>query len=208
MNPPENKTIGANEIDASCRVPLLALFGGAALWLVLGLAARPRRRDDVSQTGPVCGLSVSDVWPRTGGGERSAALRLRHARRAGCDALDFRALEPGTVGAAVGSHRRREPLASWRFYWHNGDSTRRKHRPSVAGISARGGGFTVRRIHAGCGKRGGDDGFPAESRDVSVALVFVHRAAVVCVELRNGEFIFNFRPSAARRGAGGDRLVV
>jgi cytochrome c oxidase cbb3-type subunit 1 len=27
----------ANEIDASCRVPLLALFGGAALWLVLGL---------------------------------------------------------------------------------------------------------------------------------------------------------------------------
>ncbi len=33
----ENKTPGANEIDASCRVPLLALFGGAALWLVLGL---------------------------------------------------------------------------------------------------------------------------------------------------------------------------
>src|SRR5471032_2183481 len=25
------------EIDASCRVPLLALFGGAALWLVVGL---------------------------------------------------------------------------------------------------------------------------------------------------------------------------
>jgi hypothetical protein len=25
-------------IDASCRVPLLALFGGAALWLVVGLA--------------------------------------------------------------------------------------------------------------------------------------------------------------------------
>src|SRR5471030_2026253 len=25
-------------IDASCRVPLLALFGGAALWLVIGLA--------------------------------------------------------------------------------------------------------------------------------------------------------------------------
>ncbi len=24
------------EIDASCRVPLLALFGGAALWLVIG----------------------------------------------------------------------------------------------------------------------------------------------------------------------------
>jgi cytochrome c oxidase cbb3-type subunit 1 len=38
MNPPENKIIGANEIDASCRVPLLALFGGAVLWLVLGLA--------------------------------------------------------------------------------------------------------------------------------------------------------------------------
>lgn len=38
MNPTENKTVCTNEIDASCRVPLLALFGGAALWLVLGLA--------------------------------------------------------------------------------------------------------------------------------------------------------------------------
>ena len=28
----------ASRIDASCRVPLLALFGGAALWLVVGLA--------------------------------------------------------------------------------------------------------------------------------------------------------------------------
>ncbi len=37
MNPTENKTVCTNEIDASCRVPLLALFGGAALWLVLGL---------------------------------------------------------------------------------------------------------------------------------------------------------------------------
>ena len=38
MNPTENKTVCSSEIDASCRVPLLALFGGAALWLVLGLA--------------------------------------------------------------------------------------------------------------------------------------------------------------------------
>jgi cytochrome c oxidase cbb3-type subunit 1 len=38
MNPTENKTICSSEIDVSCRVPLLALFGGAALWLVLGLA--------------------------------------------------------------------------------------------------------------------------------------------------------------------------
>ena len=37
MNPTENKTVCSTEIDASCRVPLLALFGGAALWLVLGL---------------------------------------------------------------------------------------------------------------------------------------------------------------------------
>ena len=29
----ENST---NQIDASCRVPLLVLFGGAALWLVVG----------------------------------------------------------------------------------------------------------------------------------------------------------------------------
>ena len=37
MNQTE-KIVCSNEIDASCRVPLLALFGGAALWLVLGLA--------------------------------------------------------------------------------------------------------------------------------------------------------------------------
>lgn len=37
MNETEKNTATANEIDASCRVPLLALFGGAALWLVLGL---------------------------------------------------------------------------------------------------------------------------------------------------------------------------
>lgn len=35
MNQIEQKYSG---IDASCRVPLLALFGGAALWLVIGLA--------------------------------------------------------------------------------------------------------------------------------------------------------------------------
>src|SRR5271170_2579431 len=29
--------VSDNKIDASCRVPLLALFGGAALWLVVGL---------------------------------------------------------------------------------------------------------------------------------------------------------------------------
>jgi cytochrome c oxidase cbb3-type subunit 1 len=38
MNSAENNSVCPNEIDASCRVPLLALFGGAALWLVLGLA--------------------------------------------------------------------------------------------------------------------------------------------------------------------------
>jgi len=35
MNENENKY---SAIDASCRIPLLALFGGAALWLVVGLA--------------------------------------------------------------------------------------------------------------------------------------------------------------------------
>ena len=34
----DTKTISVDEIDSSCRVPLLALFGGAALWLVLSLA--------------------------------------------------------------------------------------------------------------------------------------------------------------------------
>ena len=38
MNPTETKHSSTSEIDASCRVPLLALFGGAALWLVAGLA--------------------------------------------------------------------------------------------------------------------------------------------------------------------------
>ncbi|HZF02322.1 MAG TPA: cbb3-type cytochrome c oxidase subunit I [Methylomirabilota bacterium] len=38
MNHNEQKICAVSEIDASCRVPLLALFGGAALWLVLGLA--------------------------------------------------------------------------------------------------------------------------------------------------------------------------
>ena len=36
MNPTEN-TSSTQAIDASCRVPLLALFGGAVLWLILGL---------------------------------------------------------------------------------------------------------------------------------------------------------------------------
>ena len=40
MNPTENTTSSPSlsEIDASCRVSLLALFGGSALWLVAGLA--------------------------------------------------------------------------------------------------------------------------------------------------------------------------
>ena len=38
MNPTETTDVSAAEIDASCRLPLLALFGGAALWLVVGLA--------------------------------------------------------------------------------------------------------------------------------------------------------------------------
>ena len=37
MNSAENNSVCSNAIDVSCRVPLLALFGGAALWLVLGL---------------------------------------------------------------------------------------------------------------------------------------------------------------------------
>ena len=37
MNPTETNNFSASEIDASCRVPLLALFGGAAVWLVVGL---------------------------------------------------------------------------------------------------------------------------------------------------------------------------
>jgi cytochrome c oxidase cbb3-type subunit 1 len=38
MNETDNKTDSPTAIDVSCRVSMLALFGGAALWLVLGLA--------------------------------------------------------------------------------------------------------------------------------------------------------------------------
>jgi cytochrome c oxidase cbb3-type subunit 1 len=38
MNADETTHSTARQIDASCRLPLLALFGGAALWLVAGLA--------------------------------------------------------------------------------------------------------------------------------------------------------------------------
>ncbi|HUB87541.1 MAG TPA: cbb3-type cytochrome c oxidase subunit I [Verrucomicrobiae bacterium] len=38
MNFDEPNNLSESQIDASCRVPLLALFGGAALWLVVGLA--------------------------------------------------------------------------------------------------------------------------------------------------------------------------
>ena len=37
MNPTENKTSCDRELNDSLRVPLLALFGGAAVWLVVGL---------------------------------------------------------------------------------------------------------------------------------------------------------------------------
>ncbi|HTV75995.1 MAG TPA: cbb3-type cytochrome c oxidase subunit I [Candidatus Baltobacteraceae bacterium] len=37
MNETSQNNLSVGAIDASCRVPLLALFGGAALWLVVGL---------------------------------------------------------------------------------------------------------------------------------------------------------------------------
>ena len=37
MNVTENKSCCPNELNASLRVPLLALFGGAAVWLIVGL---------------------------------------------------------------------------------------------------------------------------------------------------------------------------
>ena len=37
MNPAENNSVCSAKIDASCRVPLLVLFNGAGLWLILGL---------------------------------------------------------------------------------------------------------------------------------------------------------------------------
>ena len=37
MNSNDIKPVPTSQVDASCRLPLLALFGGSALWLVLGL---------------------------------------------------------------------------------------------------------------------------------------------------------------------------
>src|ERR1035437_8675191 len=37
MNSAENNLVCTAKIDASCRMPLLALFGGASVWLVVGL---------------------------------------------------------------------------------------------------------------------------------------------------------------------------
>ena len=37
MNVNETENLSNAKIDASCRVPSLVLFGGGALWLVLGL---------------------------------------------------------------------------------------------------------------------------------------------------------------------------
>ena len=37
MNVNETENLSNVKIDASCRVPSLVLFGGGALWLVIGL---------------------------------------------------------------------------------------------------------------------------------------------------------------------------
>jgi cytochrome c oxidase cbb3-type subunit 1 len=37
MNVNESNDVSSSRIDTSCRLPLLALFGGAALWLIVGL---------------------------------------------------------------------------------------------------------------------------------------------------------------------------
>ena len=64
VNETPKRIRSAAEIDASCRVPLLALFGGAALWLVvgslLGLAASIKfHAPDISAR-----LPVADLRPR------------------------------------------------------------------------------------------------------------------------------------------------
>ena len=53
-----------------------------------------------------------------------------------------------------------------------------------------GGGVAVRRLPAHRGQRRGDDGLSAEPRTLSVALVFVRRAALVCMELRHRKSFF------------------
>lgn len=86
MNETGNKTVGANEIDASCRVPLLALFGGAALWLVLGL---------------VLGLAAAMSFHDPNMFANCSCLTYGHAQAAANDLLLYGFAIPAALGVML-----------------------------------------------------------------------------------------------------------
>ena len=183
---PEPGLTRPRQIDASCRVPLLALFGGAALWLVIGsvlamIASIKFHAPDFLADCPW--LTYGRVQPAADDALLYGFCIPAGARR---DALDFCALEPDAAVPAVRARRRREPLASRRARRPRRHFDRRQHRFCVAGISARRLGAAVCRVSAHCDFRRGHVRPAARARTVSVALVFAGGAVVVPVDLLNG----------------------
>ena len=141
-----NSTV--SEIDASCRVPLLALFGGAALWLVVGL---------------LLALIASLTFHAPQMFADCPLLTYGHAQPAANDAILYGFAIPAALGVMLWIFARLSqtelvlplvPIVAANI-WHLGVLRRhrrhfdwRQHRFHLAGISARQFGFVVRRIFA------------------------------------------------------------
>ena len=118
-------------------MPLLALFGGAALWLVVGsvlalIASIKFHAPDFLADCPW--LTYGRVQPAA-----DDALLYGFCLPAGLGVMlwIFARLSQTPLRAAVRAGRRREPLASRRARRPGRHSDRRQHRLCVAGISAR-----------------------------------------------------------------------
>jgi len=86
MNPSENNSACSSGIDASCRVPLLALFGGAALWLVLGL---------------LLGLAAAMSFHKPDMFANCACLTYGHAQAAANDLILYGFVIPAALGVIL-----------------------------------------------------------------------------------------------------------
>lgn len=86
MNTDASKSPCTSEIDASCRVPLLALFGGAALWLVLGL---------------VLGLAAAMSFHKPDLFANCPCLSFGHAQAAANDLLLYGFALPAALGVTL-----------------------------------------------------------------------------------------------------------
>jgi cytochrome c oxidase cbb3-type subunit 1 len=98
----ENKTpcsgMDTSEIDASCRVPLLVLFGGAAFWLVIGM---------------LLALAAAMSFHKPDMFANCACLTYGHAQAASNDLLLYGFALPGALGVMLWVFARlsRAPLA-------------------------------------------------------------------------------------------------